>query len=125
MGSKRTGRGRLVFMLWFLIAVLYFSLARNYIRVSMNDNEFEEYMQFSINLVVNQDRSPDDLRALVLAKARELEIPLDPVNVEIRGRGRTLELVVSYGVTIEFPLLPDAGYHREYEHAVEYSRAFE
>ena len=124
MESKRTGRGRLVFMLWLLIAIIYFSLARNYISVSMADNEFEQYLQFAVNLVVNQDRSPDDLRALVMAKARELEIPLDPVNVEIRGGGETTELEVSYGVTVRFPLLPDAGYRREYEHAVEYSPAF-
>ena len=95
MESKRTRSGRLVFMLWLLIAIIYFSLARSYISVSMDDSEFEEYLQTYINLVVSQDRSPDDLQALVMAKARELEIPLDPVNVEIRGSGATMELSVS------------------------------
>ena len=60
-----------------------------------------------------------------MAKARDLEIPLEPVNVEISGGGDTMELAVSYGVTIEFPLLRDAGYRRKYEHAVEYISAFE
>jgi hypothetical protein len=110
MESKKTGRRRLVFMLWFLIAIIYFSLARSYIRVSMNNNEFGEFLQSYINLVLSQRRSPDDLRAPVMAKARELEIPLDPVNVEIIGGGEAMELVVSYGLTIEFPLLSDAGY---------------
>ena len=95
MESKRTRSGRLVFMLWLLIAIIYFSLGRSYISVSMDDSEFEEYLQTYINLVVSQDRSPDDLQALVMAKARELEIPLDPVNVEIRGSGATMELSVS------------------------------
>ena len=125
MDAKRTPRGRLVFMLWLLIAIIYFSLARNYITVSMDDREFGEFLQNYINLIVNQGRSPDDLRELVMAKSRELEIPLDPVNVEIRGGGDTMELELSYGVTIRFPLLPDAGYRKEYEHAVEYSSAFE
>ena len=53
MEEKRSGRGRLVFMLWLLIAIIYFSLVRNYIRVSMDNNEFEDYLQQSINLVVS------------------------------------------------------------------------
>jgi hypothetical protein len=120
MESKRSGRGRLVFMLWLLIAIIYFSLARNYISVSMDDREFEEYLQFAVDLVVRQGRSDEDLRSLIRAKARELELPLDPVNIEIRGEGQSIELRVLYSVNIQFPLLPEAGYQKEYEHELGY-----
>jgi hypothetical protein len=120
MELKRSGRGRLVFMLWLLIALIYFSLARNYISVSMDDREFEEYLQFAVDLVVRQGRSDEDLRSLVRAKARELELPLDPVNIEIRGAGQSIELRVLYSVNIQFPLLPEAGYQKEYEHELGY-----
>jgi hypothetical protein len=107
-------------MLWLLIAIIYFSLARNYISVSMDDREFEEYLQFAVDLVVRQGRSDEDLRSLIRAKARELELPLDPVNIEIRGEGQSIELRVLYSVNIQFPLLPEAGYQKEYEHELGY-----
>lgn len=120
MKAMKTGRGRLVFLLWLLIAVFYFIGVSNYIGVAMDDTEFEEYLQRAVNLIASQNQSPDDLRSLVVAKAHELDIPLDPVNIAIDGRGSAIELTVHYDVIIEFPLLRSAAYRREFEHQVGY-----
>jgi hypothetical protein len=119
MAEKKKGRGRIVFLLWLLIGVLYFLIVSDYVAVAMDDNEFGEYLQFSVNLVVSQQRSPDDLRSLVLAKARELEIPIDPVNVSVEGSGESLQLRANYGVIVDFPIVA-AGYRKEFEHIIGY-----
>ena len=45
MGEKpNPHRGRLVLLAWILVAVFYFYLSYDYIRVTMNDDEFNEYL---------------------------------------------------------------------------------
>ncbi len=115
--SPKTGRRRLVFMLWLTIAIFYTYLAADYIGASMKDNEFGEYLEFAVNLVGRQGRSADELRQLVDAKARELELPLEDMSVEVLDEDETLELTVAYPVVIDIPLIFKSGYTREFEHA--------
>ena len=115
--SPKTGRRRLVFMLWLIIAIFYTYLAADYIGASMKDNEFREYLEFGVNLIGTQGRSADELRQLVDAKARELELPLEDMSVEVLDQDETLELTVAYPVVIDIPLIFDSGYAREFEHA--------
>jgi hypothetical protein len=111
-----------VFLLWLLIAIFYFIGISDFIAVAMDDDEFEEYLQYSLNLAVSQNRSPDELRDLIVANARELEISVDPVNILIEGERQQIRLTVSYDVIVEFSLLTEAGYRREFEHQKAYRR---
>ena len=121
MEKEKSGRARLVLLLWLLVTIFYFYLASDYIQVVMRDNEFEDYLQYSVQLVGSQGRPSDGLRELVVAKARELEIPLDPERVDIQGRRQTLVLRLGYAVDIEIPLISNAGYRREFSHEIRFA----
>ena len=103
MEREKSGRARLVLLLWLLVAIFYFYLASDYIQIVMRDDAFEDYLEFSVQLVGSQGRANAELRELVMAKALELEIPLDPDRVDIQGRRQTLVLRVGYDVDIQIP----------------------
>ena len=120
MADRKPGRARLVFLLWLLLAIFYSYLASDYIQVVMRDGEFARYLQVSVQLVGAQGRTSRELRQLVMAKARELEIPIDPERVEISGERQTLRLNVGYEVDIAIPLISEAGYQKAFEHEVSF-----
>ena len=120
MTDRKPGRARLVFLLWLLVAIFYSYLASDYIQVVMRDREFARYLQVSVQLVGAQGRTSRELRQLVMAKARELEIAIDPERVEISGERQTLRLSVAYEVDIAIPLISDAGYQKAFEHEVRF-----
>ncbi len=115
MEAKKAGRARLVFLLWLLVSIFYFYLASDYVQASMKDNEFGDYLTFAVQLAGSQGRNS---RELVMAKARELELPVDEDGLEVRGQAATLELKVTYAVDIEIPLISDSGYQKTFEHEV-------
>jgi SOS response regulatory protein OraA/RecX len=120
MADQKPRRARLVFLLWLLVAIFYTYLASDYVQVVMRDDEFAQYLQVSVQLVGAQDRTSRELRQLVMAKARELEIPIDPERVQISGERQTLRLNVGYEVDIAIPLISEAGYQKDFEHEVSF-----
>ena len=105
MEDKKAGRARLVFLLWLLVSFFYFYLASDYVQASMKDDEFAEYLTFVVDLAGSEGRTSRELRALVMAKVRELQLPVEEDNIEVSGRARTLEVCVTYGVDIDIPLI--------------------
>ena len=68
MEREKSGRARLVLLLWLLVAIFYFYLASDYIQIVMRDDAFEDYLEFSVQLVGSQGRANAELRELVMAK---------------------------------------------------------
>ena len=120
MEPGKARRARIVFLLWLVVAVLYFQLAVAYVSASRTDEEFGEYLQRVVQLVGSQKRTPRELRQLVFGKADELEIVLDPARIDIRGHGEQLELSVSYSVVIEMPLISVGSFHKEFDHEISF-----
>ena len=117
MQKGKSGRARIVLLVWLFVAIVYSFLASNYIGAVMRDNEFGEYITFAVALVGRQGRSGDELRQLVSAKARELEIPAETITLDVQDEGESLGLTVAYAVEIEIPLIPIRAYRREFKHA--------
>ena len=124
MEDKKSGRARLVFLLWLLVAIFYFYLAADYVQASMNDDEFGDYLVFAVDLAGSEGRTSRELRELVMAKARELELPIDEDTLEVSGHAQSLEVRVTYAIEIDIPLLSDSGYQKTFEHAVAYGALY-
>ena len=120
MTERKALRARLVFVLWLVVAVLYFSLAVRFVGVSMADRAFGDYLQFAVQIVTDQNRTNRELKQLVLGKAREMEIPLDPARLNVDGEGSDRTLHVSYNVLVQVPFAPSAVFNREFVHEVNY-----
>jgi len=68
----RLRQRRLVLLLWGLLAIFYFYLSYDYIRVSMNDKSFGEYVDHAVQLAADQHRTSNEVRSMILVKAEEL-----------------------------------------------------
>ncbi|HYR92378.1 MAG TPA: hypothetical protein VE422_50500 [Terriglobia bacterium] len=115
-------RKRLVLMLWILVAIFYFYLSYDYIRVTMNDKKFGDYVQYVVQVAGAQNRPNKEIRALILVRADELRIPIKGEDITILGGGETLNVRLNYQVDIEIPLFEKAIYSKEFPHRAEYQR---
>ena len=119
-GSSGTNTRRLVLLTWLLVGFFYFYLSWGYIRVTMDDQQFAEYLQYVVNVAGSEERPAKEIRALILVKAEQLDLPVRGDQITIRGVGRTLNVRVNYTVDIDVPVLQSTVYTKQINHFVQY-----
>ncbi len=121
MGKTPTPHARrLVFLVWALVAVFYFYLSYDYIRVSSRDKDFAEYAQYVVQLAGQDYRPAKDIRALLLVKADELDLPIRGEQIVIAGGGPSLIVTVNYQIDIQIPVFERGIYTKEFQHRLSY-----
>lgn len=108
---------RVVFLSWVLVALFYFYLGYDYIRVDVNDSRLGEYVRRVVQLAGTENRSNREIRTLLLARAEELGVPLNGDQISIYGTGDTLKVSLKYDVDIDIPVLRQGIYTKHYEHS--------
>ncbi len=111
---------RLVLLVWILVAIFYFYLSFDYIRVSTKDRNLGEYLDYVIQLAANEHRPAKEIRDLILVKGEELGLPLSGDQVVIRGSGQTLNVIIEYTADIEIPIFERVIYRKKFHHEVKY-----
>lgn len=111
---------RLVLLFWVLVGFFYFWLSYDYIRVSMSDDDFEEYLQYVVQITGDDHRPSGEIRALILVRAEELDLPVQGDQITIMGGGNSLKVEVDYSVDIQTPVFDRGIYTKKFEHKVEY-----
>ena len=114
------GAKRLVLLTWVLVAIFYFYLSYDYVRATMHDKQFDDYVQYVVQIAANENRPAKDIRALLLLKAEELSLPVSVDDITILGGGGALTVNVSYVVDIEIPLFQREIYSKKFEHHAKY-----
>jgi hypothetical protein len=115
-------RKRLVLLLWVLVAFFYFYLSYDYVRVTMNDRQFADYLQYVVQIAGNEQRPAKEVRELLLVKAQELALPLSGSSITVLGGGDSLNVGVNYDVDIDIPVIQRQIYTKHFEHNVKYQR---
>jgi hypothetical protein len=113
---------RSVLLLWLLVAFFYFYLSYDYIRATMNDKQFADYLQYIVQIAGAENRPAKEVRALLLVKAEELSIPLKGEQIAVSGGGNSLNVAVNYDVDIDVPLIQREIYRKTFEHNVKYQQ---
>jgi len=116
-------RKRLVLVFWVLVAFFYFYLSYDYIRASMNDKKFADYVKYVVQIAGTEQRPNKEIRALILVKAEELKVPIRGDDITILGSGDTLNVTLNYQVDIDVPLFERTIYSKAFHHRVQYKRA--
>ena len=111
---------RLVLLVWVLVAFFYFYLSYDYVRVTTNDKQFEDYLQHVVQIAAMEGRSAKDIRDLLLVKAEELSLPLRRDQIVVDSAGLSLNVAVNYDVDIEIPLIQREIYTKKFEHKAKY-----
>jgi len=120
MAAAGPNTNRLVLLSWLLVAVFYFYLSYDYIRASMNDRKFAEYVQFVVQTAGTENRPAREIRTLILLKAQELSLPVRGDQIGIHGSGTNLNISIGYDVDIEIPLIQTQIYKKKFEHQVKW-----
>jgi hypothetical protein len=118
--APSTHKGRLVLIVWVLVAFFYFYISYDYIRVTMSDDNFEEYLEYVVQIAGQEHRPSKEIRQLLLVKAEELSLPVRAENIIVLGGGDTLSVSVVYDVDIQIPVFERGIYRKLFQHKVAY-----
>jgi len=118
--ANSPGAKRIVLLLWVLVAFFYFYLSYDYVRVTMSDRQFGEYLQHVVQIAATEGRTAKDVRDLLLVKADQLSLPVRREQIVVRNAGESLDVAVHYNVDIEIPLIQHEVYVKTFEHDVKY-----
>jgi hypothetical protein len=118
--KKNAKRVMLVF--WVMLALYYFYVSYDYIRTEMNNDRMADYIHYVVQLAGTEARTPKEVRALLLVKADELQIPLKAEQIKVLGSGQSLKVSVQYDVSIDVPLFQYGFYSKHYEHDIAYKQ---
>ena len=112
----------MVFGVWVLVAVFYFNLSYDYVRVNTHDQRFTEYMQYVVQVAGTEHRSSKEIRELLLVKAEELNLPIKGDQIVIGGSGTGLHVSVGYDVDVEIPVFERGLYRKQFQHTAEFQQ---
>ena len=69
----------------------------------LHNLRLQRYMENLARSADSATRSPDALRAQVLERARQLDLPVKAQDVQVESSGAALEISVRYVVAVDFP----------------------
>lgn len=111
---------RLVLLVWVMLAFFYFYISFDYIRIEMNDDKLNDYVRSVVQLAANENRTPREIRSLLVAKAEELRIPLTGQQIKIGGSGQELKVALQYDIDVDIPIFHPGFYSKHFEHSMVY-----
>jgi hypothetical protein len=101
---------------WGLVAVMFVSLAEQWISSTSSDKQFTEYVQGVLHRAALERRSAVAVRTLMVAKAEELSLPLQQEQISVTGEGDRLKTTIAYDTDIRIPFVDRVFYRIEYRH---------
>ena len=94
--------GRQIFLLLMLVAVLF--AGSQYVPAYFSAFQLNDFIRQEVKFAVTARKSPETIRADILQKAMELEIPLTKNDIKISRRGPSFTLEVDYRWPINMKL---------------------
>lgn len=110
----QAGESRVGCFLWLLLLLLFVMIAWKVVPIRIKSSELSSYMEEQAKFAYRAP--PETLKKRIIAKARELELPVDPKKVVVERRGPRIVLKCSYTVPLEFPFYT---YHWKFDHVVD------
>jgi hypothetical protein len=101
---------------WGVVAVVFVSLAEQWISSTSSDKQFTEYVQSTVRRAAMDRRSASAVRTLMLAKAEELSLPLQQDQISVTGEGERLRTSIAYDTDIKIPVIDRVFYRIEFRH---------
>jgi hypothetical protein len=103
-----------------VIGLTYFSLAGQWISISMRDRNFVQYMEHTVQTAASEARSPKEIKTLVLYRAEQLSLPLSEDQIRVYGAGDKLRVLINYGDDIRMPVVDEQVYRLSFDHEFQY-----
>lgn len=111
---SRLGQGKIGCVLWLLALVAVVGIAAKLIPVRIRTAELYDFMEEQAMFAGR--RGPEEIKKSILERAKELDLPLDKKNIDIKRTGGRIRMRATYTVPIEFP---GYTYYWQFEHIVD------
>lgn len=109
------GEGKLGCIFWGLVLLVGAVIAWEMVPVKIKTAELYDFMVDQA-AESTYDRSEETIKKRILAKARDLDIPLDKDNLTVERRGDNIRMRATYTIPVEFP---GYTYDWKFEHEVD------
>jgi hypothetical protein len=113
--SAQTGEGKIGCIFWLLALIVGAVIAWEVIPIKMKSVELHDFMEDQA-AVATYSRDAEAMKKRILAKAAELDIPLDKDKLEVTRIGDRVRMKASYTIPAEFP---GYTYYWKFEHEVD------
>ncbi len=98
---RQRGEGRAGCMFWVVVLIVGALIGFKVVPVKFASAKFYDYMYEQAKYA--QKAKPDEIKKIILRKARELRLPVDPKAVVVKKRGGRILIQAEYTVELEFP----------------------
>lgn len=98
---KQAGDGKLGCILWSLLLIAGVLVAWKAVPVKIATSELYDFMVEQAKWSANANE--ETLKRRLLAKAKELDLPIDPRQVVVERPGDKVRMRVQFTVPLEFP----------------------
>ena len=100
--TAERGEGNLGCILWVLVLAVAVLIAWKAIPVKINSSELADYLDELARFHAARE-SADDLRARILTRASELNLPVTKEGVTIQLSRDRVRMIVDYTVPVKYP----------------------
>ena len=111
---RQVGQGKAGCIIWLLAALAVGTIIWRAVPVKIKTAEFDRYMVEQAKFAGRA--SPEKLRQRILARAAEVEIPLDPKNLIVKKIGGRVRITCFYTIPVELPFYT---YNWKVEHPID------
>jgi len=112
--QTRHGQGKIGCVLWLLVLVVFFTACWKIVPVKIKTAELYDFMEEQAQRATRA--SNESVKKNVLARAKDLDLPVGPKDVTVQRRGGRVIITARYSIPIEFP---DCTYVMEIDHVVD------
>ena len=95
------GEARLVFIFWTAVLVFGGVAAFEWVPARMKVAEYEDYLVDAAQRAVRM--SPKALKKDLMWKAGEIDLPLDPDNLQVQVSSGSARFIAEYTLELDFP----------------------
>lgn len=115
------GDSKLGCIFWLAVLIAGALIAWEAVPVKVRTAELHDFMT-DMAIYATRERSSEAIKKRVLAKATELELPLDPKRLTVERDEATIRLEADYTVVLDFPfgLTYDWQFHHEVDRPIFY-----
>lgn len=110
----RRGEARLGCVLWLIVLAVFVMIIMKVVPVKIRSAELYDFMEETAMFAGRA--TTEELKKRILARARDLELPLKEKNIKVERIGGRVRMRCTYTVPIEFP---GYTYNWDFEHIVD------
>lgn len=98
----QAGEGRIGCIFWLLVLVVGVVIAWEMVPIKMRSAQLYDFMEDQA-AIATYSRDSEAIKKRILAKASELDIPLDKDHLEVTRQGDRIRMRATYTIPAEFP----------------------